>query len=44
MHPNQRRDSREILIAHACVFGVVVVAFLAIVAVSVFGRVSGTFA
>ena len=41
MHPNQRRDCREILIAHACVFGVVVVAFFTVVAVSLIGPVAG---
>ena len=41
MHNNQLRDCREILLLNACVFGGVVVAFLAIATVAVFSQVAG---
>ena len=42
MHPSQRNDCREILIAHACVFGAVLFVFIAVAAVNVLGQVSNT--
>ena len=40
MHPSKRNDYREILIAHACVFGAVLFVFIAVAAVNVLGQVS----